>query len=112
MSYIYLNNHYRENNKSTTFCTKKVFTECLVICFIKDTDFLLLANLASNSLLSHQPLMSICNRNLAEAEERKVGITSTSVTSTVTLKHILLINILSKVPNNFRDNQNEIAELC
>lgn len=48
-----------------------MFTECLVICFIKDTDLLLLANLASNSLLSHQPLMSICNRNLAEAQDQK-----------------------------------------
>lgn len=89
-----------------------MFTECLVICFIKDTDFLLLANLASNSLLSHQPLMRTCSRNLAEAEERTVGITSTSVASTVTLKYILLINILSEVPNNFRDSQNEMAELC
>lgn len=83
-----------------------MFTECLVICFIKDTDFLLLANLASKTLLSHQPLMSICYRNLAEASEQKKNRDQFCDSSgAVTLKYILLINMLSKVPNNFGDSQ-------
>lgn len=85
---------------------KKVFTECLVICFIKDTDFLLLANLASNTLLLHQPLMSICNRNLAKALEQRNRNQFHLHPGAVTLRHILLINMLSKVSNNFGDSQN------